>query len=416
MTGLVVTDLYKSFGRQPVLEGVNLEVPTGEVTAILGPSGSGKTTLLRVLAGFERADRGTVTVDGRVVEGAGRHVPPQGRQIGYVPQEGALFPHLTVAANVGFGLRRAERRTRVAELLDMIGLRALAGRYPHELSGGQQQRVALARALATRPGIVLLDEPFSSLDAALRSSVRQDVARVLAEARTTAVLVTHDQDEALSMASRVAVLRDGQFVQYGTALDVYCHPVDADVARFVGEANLLAGSARAGAAVTGLGSHPVLSGRFADGTPLLVLVRPEQVEVLASEASGGPAGAAAAGWTAGTVVAVDYHGHDTMVSVDAGAVSSQPVHARFPGNSPFETGARVVLRAAAGAVTAWPAPAGPSAGGSPVPGAGGSGVAPVPSAGGSPVPGAGGSGVAPVPSAGGLPVPGAGGSGGRAAT
>jgi iron(III) transport system ATP-binding protein len=372
MSGLVVADLYKSFGTQSVLAGVNLEVPAGELTAILGPSGSGKTTLLRVLAGFERADRGTVTVDGQVVESTDRHVPPQGRHIGYVPQEGALFPHLTVAANVGFGLRRAERPPRVRELLDMIGLAALAGRYPHELSGGQQQRVALARALATRPGIVLLDEPFSSLDAALRSSVRQDVARVLAEAETTAVLVTHDQDEALSMASRVAILREGRFVQHGSALDVYCHPVDADVARFVGEANLLVGSAQAGSAVTGLGTHQIVSGRFAEGTPLLVLVRPEQVEVAATGAAGAsrrPDGSPTGSWTPGTVVAVDYHGHDTVVSVDAGAVSSQPVHARFPGPSPFEAGALVVVRAATGAVTAWPAPS--LAGRSGVSGAGG---------------------------------------------
>jgi iron(III) transport system ATP-binding protein len=359
MSGLVVADLYKSFGTQSVLAGVNLEVPAGELTAILGPSGSGKTTLLRVLAGFERADRGTVTVDGQVLESADRHVPPQGRHIGYVPQEGALFPHLTVAANVGFGLRRGERPARVRQLLDMIGLADFAGRYPHELSGGQQQRVALARALATRPGIVLLDEPFSSLDAALRSSVRQDVARVLAEAETTAVLVTHDQDEALSMASSVAILRAGRFVQHGTALDIYCHPVDADVARFVGEANLLVGSAHAGLAVTGLGTHPIVSGHFAEGSPLLVLVRPEQVEVVAAGSSSDrPDGARGKGWTAGTVLAVDYHGHDTVVSVDAGAVSSHPVHARFPGPSPFEAGAQVVVRAAVGAVTAWTAPSG----------------------------------------------------------
>src|SRR5580700_11123776 len=214
MRQLAVSGLHKAFGPHPVLTGVELTVPAGSFTAILGPSGSGKTTLLRLLAGFERADAGTIAIGDRVVDGPGStHVPPERRQIGYVPQEGALFPHLTVAANVGFGLPARQRRgARTEELLEAVGLAGMGSRYPHQLSGGQQQRVALARALAIRPGIVLLDEPFSSLDAGLRSSVRQDVARVLAEARTTAVLVTHDQDEALSMASRVAVLRDGQFV------------------------------------------------------------------------------------------------------------------------------------------------------------------------------------------------------------
>ncbi|HEY1467301.1 MAG TPA: ATP-binding cassette domain-containing protein, partial [Acidimicrobiales bacterium] len=176
MTSLYVTDVHKAFGSHAVLSGIDLNVPEGSLAAILGPSGSGKTTLLRVLAGFERADQGTIVLGDHVVDDGHRFVPPERRGIGYVPQEGALFPHLSVLKNVAFGVPRRERAARkLDELLEMVGLSGLGGRYPHQLSGGQQQRVALARALAIRPGIVLLDEPFSSLDAGLRSSVRADV-------------------------------------------------------------------------------------------------------------------------------------------------------------------------------------------------------------------------------------------------
>src|SRR5580704_9592425 len=190
MRQLTVTGLHKAFGSHPVLTGLDLDVPAGSFTAILGPSGSGKTTLLRLLAGFDRPDAGSIVIGDRVVDGPGTgHVPPDRRQIGYVPQEGALFPHLSVAA--------------------AVGLTGMGGRYPHQLSGGQQQRVALARALAIKPEVVLLDEPFASLDAHMRASVRADVQRICRAAGTTAILVTHDQDEALSMADRIAVLRDG---------------------------------------------------------------------------------------------------------------------------------------------------------------------------------------------------------------
>src|SRR3984885_2593469 len=210
MTQLVVTGLHKAFGDHPVLTGLDLEVPAGSLTAILGPSGSGKTTLLRVLAGFERGDAGTVTIGGSVVDGPDAHLAPQRRQIGYVPQEGSLFPHLTVAANVGFGLPPRQRKgPAIAELLDAVGLAGLGKRYPHELSGGQQQRVALARALAPRPNVILLDEPFSSLDAGLRASLRFDVMRILREQRATTVFVTHDQQEALSVADLAGVINGG---------------------------------------------------------------------------------------------------------------------------------------------------------------------------------------------------------------
>src|SRR6478736_3297838 len=183
MRDVTVSDLGKTFGAQVVLAGLDLEVPAGSLTAILGPSGSGKTTLLRLLAGFERADTGTIGIGGVLVDGPGAYLPPERRRIGYVPQEGSLFPHLTVAANVWFGMPRRERRgTAVGDLLDAVGLAGLGGRYPHQLSGGQQQRVALARALAIKPSLVLLDEPFGSLDASLRATIRADVKRLLREA------------------------------------------------------------------------------------------------------------------------------------------------------------------------------------------------------------------------------------------
>jgi iron(III) transport system ATP-binding protein len=242
VTELTVQGLHKAYGSNPVLTGLDLTVPAGSLTAILGPSGSGKTTLLRLLAGFDQADAGTVRIGGTIVDGPGEHVPPERRRIGYVPQEGSLFPHLTVAANVGFGLPARERRgPGVAGLLEAVGLAGLGKRYPHQLSGGQQQRVALARALAIEPALVLLDEPFASLDAHLRASVRADVQAIFRAAGTTAILVTHDQDEALSMADRVAVLRGGQIAQCAAPQDLYIRPADPQLARFIGEANLLDG-------------------------------------------------------------------------------------------------------------------------------------------------------------------------------
>ena len=243
-----------------MLHDVDLEVADGSLTAILGPSGSGKTTLLRIIAGFERADSGTVRIGDVTVEGGDRYVPPERRRIGYVPQEGALFPHLTVLANVGFGLPRRERRgDEVRRLVKMVGLEGLESRYPHQLSGGQQQRVALARALTVQPQLVLLDEPFASLDASLRATVRADVVNILRAAGTTTVLVTHDQDEAFSMADRVAIIRAGHITPTATPRDFYAHPLDPDMATFVGEANLLTGTITGDRATTVLGDLPVRS-------------------------------------------------------------------------------------------------------------------------------------------------------------
>ena len=261
MSALEVTDVWKSYAATPVLRGVSLSVANSTLTAILGASGAGKSTLLRVVAGFEAADAGEVSLGGVLTDDGRRRVPPERRRIGYVPQDGALFPHLTVRANAAFALPRRERHGGfVNEMLDLVGLADFGRRYPHELSGGQQQRVAIARALASRPKLVLLDEPFAALDASLRSSVRADVLGALRATDTAGVLVTHDQDEALSCADTVAVLHDGVILQVGEPRSVYSTPADPWTAAFLGTANLLPGvseTATAGGARarTALGRH-----------------------------------------------------------------------------------------------------------------------------------------------------------------
>jgi iron(III) transport system ATP-binding protein len=278
MSDVVIAGLAKSFGTVTVLNGIDLEVPSGSLTVILGPSGCGKTTLLRLIAGFDRPDRGTIAIDGQMVCDARQSLPPERRRIGYVAQEGALFPHLSVGENIGFSLPRRERRAsgRVAELLELVGLDAdFARRHPHELSGGQQQRIALARALAREPSLVLLDEPFSSLDAALRDDTRRAVASALTATGATAILVTHDQGEALSLATQVAVMRAGRLVQVGTPTELYSHPVDLGVASFLGESVVLPAMIRDGVAACDLGQLPV-RGQAPDG-PADVLIRPEQI-------------------------------------------------------------------------------------------------------------------------------------------
>ncbi len=348
MTSLHVTDVHKAFGSHAVLTGIDLTVPDGSFAAILGPSGSGKTTLLRVLAGFERADRGTIALGDQVVDDGRRFVPPERRGIGYVPQEGALFPHLNVLRNVAFGVPRRERAARkLDELLDMVGLSGLASRYPHQLSGGQQQRVALARALAIRPGIVLLDEPFSSLDAGLRSSVRADVQRVLREQGTTALLVTHDQDEALSLAEQVAVIRHGRVGQSGSPQNLYAHPGDPGIARFLGDANLVPCTVEGTVATTPFGLLPVRAGGAASASRhSIALVRPEQLAV--SLDPQGP------GLTA-YVVRNQFHGHDTVVTVEPEEPIGTPlVVVRSDGELNAPVGARVTI-VARGEVVTWPA-------------------------------------------------------------
>ncbi|QNE76858.1 ATP-binding cassette domain-containing protein [Streptomyces finlayi] len=332
MTDLRIHGLAKSYGGAPVLQGLDLSVPAGTLTAVLGPSGCGKTTMLRIIAGFLRPDAGTVTVGGTVLSGPGVHLPPERRRVGIVPQEGALFPHLSVARNVAFGLTgesRAERRSRVEEMLGLVGLAGYGERMPHELSGGQQQRVALARALAPRPALVLLDEPFNALDSALRAGVRTDVRAALRATGATAVLVTHDQQEALSTADLVAVVREGRVAQCGTPQEVYREPADPWVASFVGDAVLLPGTPTAdGSAATPLGDVR-LAGTRMNGDAGKVLLRPEQLRLV--PVSDGP--------SRGTVVDVRFYGHDAMVTVAVDG-HGDPVDVRVAGPVRVATGDR----------------------------------------------------------------------------
>ena len=346
MTALTLSGVTKAFGSTEVLRGVDLHVPARTLTAVLGPSGCGKTTLLRLVAGFDDPDAGTIALGGATVAGAGRPRPPQHRRVGYVPQEGALFPHLSVAANVGFGLARKQRSAgRVGELLELVGLPpALAGRHPHELSGGQQQRVALARALAPRPSIVLLDEPFSSLDAGLREATRRAVADALVAAEATAVLVTHDQAEALSLADQVAVMRHGRLVQLAAPETVYRSPSDAGVAGFVGEAVLLPASVSDGYATCELGSLAV---RGAVSGPARILLRPEQL-VLSGNGTGVEA----------RVRDVSYFGHDASVRLEL-LPGGTEVLARVAGHDRPRPGSLVRLTVA-GEALAYPGDAAPT--------------------------------------------------------
>ncbi|PKH43438.1 iron(III) transport system ATP-binding protein [Nocardioides alpinus] len=312
MSSLTLTGVTKSFADTRAVDDVTLHVPHGSFTTVLGPSGCGKTTLLRLIAGFLVPESGSIAFGDHVVCGDGvRPVPPQTRRVGYVPQEGALFPHLDVAANIAFGLPREARGTqsgdRVAEMLDLVELPAdFRSRRPDELSGGQQQRVALARSLAPQPAVVLLDEPFSSLDAGLRGSTARAVRRALEVTHTTAVLVTHDQNEALSLADQVAVMRGGRLVQSATPSEVYLSPSDPQVAAFVGRAVVLPGIATAAHATCALGQ--VVLTEPSDG-PVSLMIRPEQVYVDLAHPEGERAG------VRGTVEEVSYYGHDCAVQV-----------------------------------------------------------------------------------------------------
>ncbi|NIF56524.1 ABC transporter ATP-binding protein [Burkholderia sp. Ax-1724] len=352
MSELRIRGLRKSFDGHPVLHGIDLSVERGTLLALLGPSGSGKTTLLRLLCGFERADGGSVEIDGRRVAGDGLHVPSEQRRIGYVPQEGALFPHLSVADNIVFGLPRTQRRARhrVAELLELVGLPTHFGeRAPQQLSGGQQQRVALARALAPAPTLVMLDEPFSSLDAALRVETRQAVASALAAAGATAVLVTHDQSEALSLGHEVAVLWNGRLIQTATPEALYRRPVTRELASFVGEAVLLPGMAQQDRASCELGDLALAAPLASSGHGAVdVMLRPEQIRLLrAGEAARDGAAHDA------LVTEVIFQGQDASVALQLQSATRTMVRARVPGYLCPQPGERVRLTVE-GEVTAYP--------------------------------------------------------------
>jgi iron(III) transport system ATP-binding protein len=324
---LRLSGLRKSYGPVRAVDGVELEVEPGSICALLGPSGCGKTTTLRLIAGLEQPDAGEIAIGERVVCGPGGFVAPERRRIGMVFQDYALFPHLDVAGNVGYGLGRRPDSRRVAEVLELVGLGADARRPVHELSGGQQQRVALARALAPTPDLILLDEPFSNLDAGLRDRLRQEVREILARAGVTALFVTHDQAEALSIAETVAVMRDGAIEQVGTPEEIYSRPASRWVARFLGEIEVVPGDAADGHVACELGSFPAEHG--IDG-PVDVLIRPESIAIGLS----GPEGAAGA-----EVVGRRFFGHDQLVELRLG--SGRTVRSRRLGFPAWHPGDRV---------------------------------------------------------------------------
>ncbi|CAA9317613.1 MAG: Molybdenum ABC transporter ATP-binding protein ModC [uncultured Friedmanniella sp.] len=330
LPALQVRGLRHAYGAVQVLHGVDLEVEAGGTLAVLGPSGCGKSTLLRLVAGFERPTGGTVEINGELVADAGQWVPAERRPMGYVAQEGSLFPHLSVRRNLEFGLDRASRRLPhvVAELLELVSLdRSLLDRYPHELSGGQQQRVALARTLARRPALVLFDEPFSALDADLRAATRAAVADALRATKVTTVLVTHDQSEALSFADTLAIMVGGRFTQVGSTTEIYERPVDLVTARLVGSAVAIPGTASGGAADTALGRVPLRTPLPASG-PVQVMLRPEQITVTPDDTG------------EAVVTRSEYFGHDHLLELSFPSSGLQ-IQARVFGSASLSVGRRV---------------------------------------------------------------------------
>jgi iron(III) transport system ATP-binding protein len=326
-----MTGVSRGYGPVKAVRNLDLTLERGGIMALLGPSGCGKTTTLRLLAGFERPEAGEIEIGGRTVAAPNANIPPEKRGVGMVFQDYALFPHLTVKANVAYGLKNGKRRSgRVEEVLALAHLEDLGDRMPHELSGGQQQRVALARALAPNPDIVLLDEPFSNLDASLRARVRAETRDILTDAGATAIFVTHDQEEALSLADEVAVMLDGTVVQSAPPEDLYHRPATREVAEFVGEANFVPGTAdESGRFVCELGDMPACGACIGHVEAML---RPEALRLRAL--TDGEESASGA-----TVLAREFYGHDQLIKLrlDSGPV----LCSRLGGGPGFRPGQRV---------------------------------------------------------------------------
>jgi iron(III) transport system ATP-binding protein len=322
-----LSGVNRSYGPVRAVNDLDLEVRRGEILALLGPSGCGKTTTLRLIAGFESPDSGTVEVGGRTVTGPGTNVPPEKRRVGMVFQDYALFPHLSIEQNVAYGLPGGKKRKgRVEEVLALAHLEGLGDRMPHELSGGQQQRVALARALAPEPAVVLLDEPFSNLDASLRARVRSEMREILRDAGATAVFVTHDQEEALSLADEVAVMMRGTIVQTAPPEKLYHRPATREVAGFVGDANFLPGTVEDGHVRCELGTIPIVGNGHGE---VEVMLRPEALVLRAL-----PDGQA-------TVEDREFYGHDQLLKLRLD--SGRPLRARLVGGPGFGLGERVAV-------------------------------------------------------------------------
>jgi iron(III) transport system ATP-binding protein len=338
MSFLEISGLHKQYGTVAALAGVDLSVASGSRTAIVGPSGCGKTTLLRLIAGFEAPDQGCIMLDGEVLANGDGAVPAHRRGIGVVAQDGALFPHLTIGDNIGFGMGRGEdkRAERIVELAYIVGLdKAILKRRPHELSGGQQQRVALARAMAMKPRLMLLDEPFSALDTGLRASMRKAVAELLEAAGITTILVTHDQAEALSFASQVAVMRDGKFSQVGTPRDLYLKPKDRMIAEFLGDAIILPAKISGGFANSPLGRIAVDTNDSRDIAR--IMLRPEQIALKRTSREGM---SGTSDMLFGEVTESEFAGSMCTIAVrllnnadppDAAAIGNTPLVLRKPG-------------------------------------------------------------------------------------
>jgi iron(III) transport system ATP-binding protein len=327
-----VSGISRSFGLTRAVDGVTLDVRTGEIFGVLGPSGCGKTTLLRLIAGFERPETGSVTVGGALVAGDGTWVPPERRRIGMVFQDYALFPHLTVERNVGFGVPRGAGGD-VQRALELVGLQHKADRHPHELSGGERQRVALARALAPGPEVVLLDEPFSSLDATLRADLRREVELILREAGTSAILVTHDQEEALTLADRLALMREGRIVQVGSPEDVYAQPAERWAAQFVGEVNVIPGVLRGESVYTEVGSFDLVNPASGPSQGSVhIAVRPEQLEFRSGREPNAE------------VVEREFRGHDVLYRLRHAA--GRTLLVQLPSLELYEPGQQVFVRPA----------------------------------------------------------------------
>lgn len=326
MTAIHCHGIHLRYPGVEALAGLELEVPAGSIVSLVGPSGSGKTTALRVIAGFETPERGAVEIGDRVVVGPGVNLPPEQRNVGMVFQDYALFPHMTVAGNVGYGVTSRTRASRVTQALRLVGLEELAERMPHELSGGEQQRVALARALAPDPDVILLDEPFSNLDAPQRERMRRDVRRILKEAEATAVFVTHDQSEALAIADIVAVMHDGHVVQAAPPHVVYAAPADTWVASFLGDSVLVPGTASVGQITTSLGVFPH---RARVEGPVEVMIRPEWIHPYPNDDG------------TGIVVEREFYGHDQMLVIEL--PNGQRVQSRIGPRPLLNPGDRVHL-------------------------------------------------------------------------
>ena len=333
-----VSGVTKRFGPKVVLAEVDLNVPAGSIVALLGPSGCGKTTLLRTIAGLETPEAGIIRVGERLVFCPQAPIPPERRHIGMVFQDWALFPHLSVAGNVAFGLPRSERRSaRVDEALAMVDLAGLADRSPATLSGGQQQRVAIARALANRPSVILLDEPFSNLDATLRVQIRNEVQRLLRDLGVTTLFVTHDQEEAFAIGDSVAVMFDGRVVQQAAPATLYDSPRSMDVAEFVGDSNFIDAHANDYAADCFLGSVPLASPSRGD---VRVMVRPEELVVYA-------------GGDDAVIERIEFYGHDAVYELRT--KDGLELRSRILATPDLEPGRRVGLKYSGKPTVAFPA-------------------------------------------------------------